>query len=316
MTKDKFMWAHLLHLGSNCWNEEGNTKGREHRSTPCASPELRFFKNEWEKHTLDLKNAGVNTLIIDIAEAMYYETHPELAVIGSWKRDKMLSEIERLQNLGFEIVPKLNFSACHDIWLKDYSRMLSTPVYYDVCRDLISEVCEVFKPRYFHLGMDEENYQIQRNFLYVAVRQRELWWHDLNFFIDCVEKYNARPWVWADPVWALPEEYVSKMPKEVIQSNWFYGGAFSEAEGLSERHKNCLDAFELLDKHGFDQVPTGSVWAVENNFSRLAEYCENHISKEHFLGMMQTTWERIDPDWMHVHNKAINQIKIAKSEKM
>ena len=29
----QFMWANLVHLGSNFWNEEGNTKGREQISS-------------------------------------------------------------------------------------------------------------------------------------------------------------------------------------------------------------------------------------------------------------------------------------------
>ena len=65
-----------------------------------------------------------------------------------------------LRALGIEPLPKLNFSTCHDAWLGPYSRMVSTPAYYDVCRDLIDEVAELFGgPRFFHLGMDEETAQ-------------------------------------------------------------------------------------------------------------------------------------------------------------
>ncbi len=313
MENNHFIWSQLVQLGSNCWNEEGNTKGREHRSTPCASPKLRFFKPEWDKHIEDLKNAGVNMLLIDLAEAMRYETHPELAVEGSWSRDRMMDEIERLQNMGFELVPKLNFSACHDVWLKDYSKMLSTPVYYDVCSDLIGEVCQVFQPKYFHLGMDEENAANQRNYLFAAMRQGELWWHDLYFLIDCVEKGGARPWVWSDLAWDHTEEYLRKMPREVIQSNWYYGGAFfPEDPGYGDYQKKCLVLFDLLEEKGYDQIPTGSVWAEEDNFVKLADYCKKRISPAHFMGMLQTSWERIDPDWMYVHEKAVKQIKLAK----
>ena len=84
MTNNDFMWSALIHLGSNMWNEEGNTTGREHRSTPCASPKLLFDRACWDKHVNDLKNAGVNTLIIDIGDAMLYESHPEIALEGSW----------------------------------------------------------------------------------------------------------------------------------------------------------------------------------------------------------------------------------------
>ncbi len=307
-----FMWANLVHLGSNLWNEEGHSKGREHRSTPCASPFLQFDRASWDRHMQDLKDVGVNTLIIDLAEAMRYESHPELAVAGSWNRDEMLKEIAKLRAMGFELVPKLNFSACHDVWLKDYSRMLSTPIYYQVVADLIHEVCEVFKPKYFHIGMDEETYENQRGSLCAVVRQYDLWWKDFYFMVDCVEKEGARSWIWSDYAWHHPDLFAKKMPKSVLQSNWYYWNELSDADGISETKKSYLAAFDLLEKYGYDQVPTGSVWAREDNFEVLTKYVTERVSPEHLLGMMQTTGERIDPDWMHVHDKAVKSIKNAK----
>jgi len=310
-----FMWANLVHLGSNMWNEEGNTKGREHRSTPCASPKLRFFRETWDAHMQELRDSGVNTLIIDVGESLRYESHPELAAEGAFTHDQMKAEVDKLKGMGFEVIPKLNFSACHDIWLKDYSRMLSTPVYYEVCRDVIRDVCEVFKPKHFHLGMDEETADHQRNFIYAVVRQGDLWWHDFYYLLDIVEKENARAWVWSDYMWHYPEIFLAKMPKTVVQNNWYYPGKFSEAdEGFTESMAMRLNAFRLLDEHGYDQVPTGSVFSAKDNIEKLTAFCKENISSEHLLGMMQTTWERIDPDWMHVHHAAAEHIAIAKQQ--
>ena len=305
-----FMWTHLVHLGSNMWNEEGNTRGREHRSTPCASPKLRFYRDLWDDHILKLKQVGVNALIIDVGEAMRYESHPELAVEGSWSHDEMRAEVERLKAMGFEVIPKLNFSACHDIWLKDYSRMLSTPIYYQVCKDVIEEVCKVFRPKYFHIGMDEENIQNQRNFDVAIVRQFDQWWKDFYYLVDLVEKQGARAWIWSDYMWSYPELFLERMPKSVIQSNWFYGNEFDTP---TERGEKILRCFDELDRHGFDQIPTGSVFYRHENFEGLTRYCSERISPEHFLGMMQTTWERIDPDWMQIHRAAENAISDAKA---
>ena len=85
MNNSQFMWAHLVHLGSNMWNEEGNTRGREHRSTPCASPVLRFDRALWDSHMQELKDSGVNTLIVDVGEAMLYESHPEISAEGAFE---------------------------------------------------------------------------------------------------------------------------------------------------------------------------------------------------------------------------------------
>ena len=314
MNDKTFMWAQLLQLGSNMWNEEGNTRGREHRSTPCASPIFLFDRAAWDSNILNLKAAGVNTLILDIGEAMRYESHPEIAVKDSWTHEQMSAEIDRLRALGFELVPKLNFSACHDVWLGVYSRMLSTPTYYEVCRDIIDEVCALFKPKYFHLGMDEETFGHQKNFEYAVVRNGDLWWKDFYFLVECVERNGARPWVWSDYIWNHPDIFIEKMPREVLQSNWYYSACFHEGEeGFSESNARYLAGFELLERHGYDQVPTGSIWSRENNFERLTEWCAERIAPERFLGMMQTVWERVDPAWMHKHNAAIEHIKIAKA---
>ena len=312
MGNNKFRWIELLHLGSNLWREEGNSKGREHRSTPEASPVFLFDRDCWNKHTEDLRTAGVDTLIIDVAEALKYESHPEINVRNSWDHDMMRAEIKRLEGMGFELIPKLNFSAAHDIWLKDYSRMLSTPTYYQVCKDLIDEVCSLFKPKHFHLGMDEETAQNQKGLYFAAIRQGDLWWHDLYYLVDCVEKNDARAWIWADMSWSQPDAFFSKMPRSIVQCNWYYTNIF-DRDALGDYWGGSLDAFKKMDALGYDQVPTGSVWSKVDNFEGLTKYCVENLSGDHLLGMMQTSWERIDPDWMHVHDSCVKTLTAAKN---
>ncbi len=72
---------------------------------------------------------GLTTVFMDLGEGMAYPSHPELAVPGTWSVEKMQKELARMRSLGLEPLPKLNFSTCHDAWLKDYHRMISTPQY-------------------------------------------------------------------------------------------------------------------------------------------------------------------------------------------
>ena len=285
---DSFMWSTLVHIGSNLWNEEGNTKGFEGNPRGVASSTLRFDKKLWHEYTEYLKEKGANTLIVDVCEAMRYDSHPELAVNGSLTKEEMRTEVERLKKMGFEVVPKLNFSSAHDIWMKDYSYMLATPKYREVCSDLIGEVCEVFCPKYFHLGMDEEDYKKQKNYDYIVIRQNDVWWKDFYHLVDCTEKNGARPWIWSDLVWTDPDNFIKKMPKDVLQSNWWYYLELDEQ--VSDKAKLRVGAYSLLDKHGYDQIPAGSNWAYKENFPLLVEYCKNNISGEHLCGFMQTHW--------------------------
>ena len=313
MSQEKtFMWSYLLQLGSNMWNEEGNTRTREGRSNQDAYPVLRFDRKLWDFQVMELKKAGVNTLVIDLGEAMFFESHPELAVSGSWSHDRMRAEVERLKALGFEVVPKLNFSAAHDAWLKEYSRMLSTSIYYQVCADIIKEVCDVFKPKYFHIGMDEETAGHQKNFDFVAIRQFDLWWKDLYFLVNCVEREGVRAWVWSDYIWNHEEEFLRKMPKSVVQTNWYYDNVFDVSQ-MEERRQIYVRAFDILSEQGYDQVPAGSVWAKYENFELLTKYCTEHISSESLMGLMQTSWERVAGPWMNRQKEAVDTIAAAKS---
>lgn len=291
MIKDDFMWTMLIHLGTNMWNEEGNTKtivGEPQDPEAIASSTLRCDRQLWDQVIEKARQAGVNTLIIDLGEGMVYESHPELAVKGSWTRDEMKAELARLRAMGFDVVPKMNFSAGHDIWLGEYSFMLGSSIYRQVCADLISEVCEVFKPKYFHLGMDEETWNDQSHLNYAVIRQNGVYWRDFYHLVDCVEKENVRPWIWSDRMWHHTDEFLEKMPKSVLQSNWYYSIDFAKPKDSLREHR--IKCFEILDQHGFDQVPTGSDFGYYENMEVLAKYCYERLNHDHLKGFMQTPW--------------------------
>ncbi|HXK45666.1 MAG TPA: Tat pathway signal protein, partial [bacterium] len=214
---------------------------------------------------------------------------------------KMKREIAKLRSMGIEPIPKLNFSTTHDAWLGPCSRCVSTDTYYAVCRDLIEEVCSIFdQSRFFHLGMDEETANHQRFALYAVMRQHTLWWHDLYFLIDQVEKQNVKAWVWSDYMWHHPDIFFKKMPESVVQSNWYYGKVFKSSI-------NYVKAYLELEEHCYDQIPTGSNWSFEENFSNMVSYCSRRISQKRLLGFLQTIWF---PTIKPFRKKHLNAIKI------
>ena len=293
--KKNMMWATLVHLGYNMWGDQLHwyIPGKlGHLSTDV----MRVDEQRWAEYTEKLAQNGCNTLVIDVGEALRYESHPELAVEGSWSREKMQKEIERLHALGFtEVIPKLNFGAGHDTWLKQYDHMLSSKIYYEVTRDLIHEAIEVFGTKHIHLGMDEEHYRFQnpkRRGLAI-IRRGNGWWRDLYHLVNCTEEMNARAWVWSDPVWYKPDEFVAKMPKSVIQCNWYYGARFENLtdDGPDHNDATYVRCFDLLDRHGFDQMPTGSnCYGAEQNLLDMTKYCTAHLSPDRFLGLMDAPW--------------------------
>ena len=118
-----FMWAYFGQFGHAMWRRRDDS--------------LAFDFSLWKEMTEKMAAGRLNVLVIDLGEALVYPSHPELRVKGSWEPERMREEIARLKRLGIMAVPKLNFSTCHDAWLGEYGRMVSTPEYYGVCADLI-----------------------------------------------------------------------------------------------------------------------------------------------------------------------------------
>ena len=85
------------------------------------------------------------------------------------------------------------------------------------------------RPRFFRLGMDAEDYGNQKYYKHVVIRQSDAWWRDFLFLVQEIEKGGARAWIWSDYVWHHPELLYRKMPKSVVQSNWYYDAKFDPA---------------------------------------------------------------------------------------
>ena len=288
----KKMGCMLIHLGTNLWYEEGNLNGGGGRvwKSP-ASDTLRFDRDVFYRYLDALRVEGIDTIVLDVAEGLAYESHPELAVNGSYSHAEMREMLEYMRSLGFSVIPELNFSTCHDIWLREYSRMVSTPKYYEVCRDLITEVCALFDAEYLHLGMDEENYPNQQFYDYAVVRQNDLWWHDLLFLVKCVEDCGARAMMWSDYARHRPDEFLRRIPRSVVQCNWYYFNRFADDYNtLDEEAMIRVRPFHLFAEAGIDQIATGSTEYDADCLLAMAKHLAGTIDNTHLLGFMQTTW--------------------------
>jgi hypothetical protein len=283
------IWACLLHLSFNMWEEYISP----HRPFRGFRPDLELSEPLWNDAISKMAGQGMNMVVIDLGDAIKYESHPEIAVRNAWTTERLRSELEKLRKMGLEPIPKLNFSAGHDTWLGEYSRMVSTKEYYDVCSDLIVEVCDLFgKPRFFHLGMDEESAGHQSHQRHVVVRKNDAWWNDFFFLVEAVENQGSRAWIWPDyMLWNNPEQFFKNMPKSVVQSNWYYGEDFDLVQTDGNRNK-YIKSYLDLKTHGYDQIPTGSFHAEnEKSIGNTVQFCRKHIQDEHLLGFLQSFWK-------------------------
>lgn len=278
------IWSYFLQLSVHMWDDEN--------SPPRGwDIETRYNENNncdpvmWDEIVDFIAERKFNMCVIDVGDGIHYESHPEISAPDAWDKDYMRQKLDAMRAKGIEPVPKLNFSACHHTWLKEYRHKVSTPEYYRACADVIGEVCEVFgNPRLFHLGMDEENYGNQRYREMVTIRGDRLWWHDMYFFFAECEKHGARPWIWSDYYWDHPDLFEKNMPKSVLQSNWYYYHFNGDTENKS------ISAYRRLDELGFDQVPGSSTWSVDVNERETLLYCKKRLDDSRLLGYLTIPW--------------------------
>lgn len=323
-SSDDLIWSILIHLGRNHGNdhipEEYNYEINKIESCDEARKwsnayrrELTFDESIWNDVLNEISGAGMNMLLIDLEDGIRYESHPEIAVKDAWSTTKLRDELAKVREMGIEPIPKLNFATTHDAWLGKYGRMVSSEPYYSVCRDLIEEVIDIFdKPRFFHLGMDEETYahQIKTQKL-VVLRQDDLWWHDFYFLVSEVERHSVRPWIWSDYGWHHPDQFFKKMPKSVLQSNWYYGSF--DTDKISDRAKKYINFYNELEAHGYDQVPTGSNHSNDLNMEATVAYCKNAIDTDRLAGFMTAPWRPTLPVCFETLKEAISQIMTARN---
>ena len=283
----KKMWAYLMHLSDNMWGDPGS------RIQIAPYQETLTLDEEVWKQTIDFLPAqGINTVLIDVGDAIEYERHPEISVKGAWSKDKLKKELDRMRAMGLTPLPKLNFSAGHDAWLGVYSRMLSTPIYYQVCKDVIEEVCEVFDtPEYFHLGLEEEDPVNQGGLSMIIVRQMDLLWHDIFYLFDCVEKAGSTPWIWSGLAQdeKMLDTFLQKMPRSVLQSNYFYNRIKKLPDGKYSVHS--VNVYGILDEAGFKQVPTVSFFeGYCLNAEQTLTLVKEDLHDDQVRGVMTAPW--------------------------
>lgn len=284
--------AYTIQLGRNMWCDRTGPAPVIEGYIQVMMPKYETFtkdKDTFRKLVNHAHSVGMNTIVINIGEGLTFESHPEINIEGSWTRDELKEEIEYIRALGMEPVPLMNFSATHDLWLGIYERMVATEEYYKVCADLIDEVCQVFdSPKYFHIGMDEENEKAQEFYNFATVRNEIVFCRDVNFFCDCIRKNGARPWMFTDSYLRFPDGFTESIAKDVIMSN-----QHSNFEGKTEKReaiKVLPIELEPLADAGYDIVLMSSSYRTSASPETATDYANKNISADRLIGTLCYTY--------------------------
>lgn len=291
MSENKMIWAFMMKMGSNMWGRKGEVWPYDNEDAEFLYHDEVYCDREiWKKVTDFLPQNGINTLLIDVGESIILDSHPELANPGSRTKQEVKEELARLRSMGLEPIPKLNFSCCHDAWLKDYAYMVGTETYNRVCCEVLDEVAEVFdRPKFFHLGLDEEMVNNQANFPVTRIRSPRQKLHDANLLFDVLRSKGIRPWIWADlevvEGFGGEETFQSVIPKDVLLSNAYYGELYRN-QGTSKR----AELYIKIGEWGYEQIPTCSRWFTFLNPRHTLRYCKANVRPESIVGYLDAPW--------------------------
>ena len=97
-------WARTC--GLTCRSRPGGRFKPEDLHLVCQADHLRFDETVWRILTERMHKVGMNMVVIDLGEAIQYQSHPELAVKGSWPVEKFRKELARLRGDGAGTYPE------------------------------------------------------------------------------------------------------------------------------------------------------------------------------------------------------------------
>ena len=284
---DKKIRAALLQLGSNIGRKKGYDGPPVKDEEDCIYREEMYCQKEvWTRVTNVLAKLAFNTVIIDIAEGVRLDSHPEIATKGAWSKEELREEIFRLRALGLDPIPKFNFSPAHSAWMGDWAYRFGTPEFDVFCKDIIEETIDLFDtPTFFHIGEEEESAALQHNYISIT-RCPKKKAEDVRFLFDVILKKGVRPAIWMDP--DVFEALEGDVPREVLFFTWNYGMQ-REVEMLEQ----TSDYMKMIHRYatlGYDVVPTVSTWSWHLNAKEIMKACKKHVPQERIAGYTTASW--------------------------
>lgn len=176
-----------------------------------------------------------NAVVIDVENAVRYRRLPQIARGHSQPMSVLRDLVRKAKAYGLEVIPKTNFSKSekyrHNDWFEPYHRLPDGPEYWRLAGKVMDELIEVIRPRYYHIGMDEDHRPTTE---YVAA---------VKALRDHLSARDVTPIMWLDIDKPYQPEVESKMrealdllPREnLILTHWQYHGRSFNAAGEIRR---------------------------------------------------------------------------------
>ncbi len=222
------------------------------------------------------------------ADTFRYETHPELLRGRFLEKDQYVKLVDLLRSGGVEPVPLHNMSDGHNTkGGHPYPFLGDGETYFWAMTELIDERLEVFRPKYFHLGMDEEQFTQRIKYPKRTLKQ----WRDVaTRFTEHCRRRGVATMMWSDQIWNVAPDYkwwpsgrrgtkgyyayLATFPSDLFLVNWLY-----------YEHR-----FPMMEQQAKSRLCTilASYWGGGEPHVRLVKQLRPKYSN--IPGMMGTMW--------------------------
>ena len=176
--------------------------------------------------------AGMNLLVLDVADGVKYKSHPELKRPYSIPMRSLRRICTAAGRNGIEVVPKLNFARSHyhqhNQWFRPHANdrgHFDDERYWTTAFEVIDELIDAVKPkRFFHVGMDEDHSRSYTQYaeaicaLHAGLRRRKL---------RTVMWKDAHDW---PPIQCHTEKALfaeRRIPTDIVQIPWCYSSVLT-----------------------------------------------------------------------------------------
>jgi len=226
--------------------------------------------------------ARFNHLIIDVADGVRYRSHPELARPYSIRMAGFRKLVRLARSLGMEVIPKLNFAKSfgkhhHNAWMRPYNTLPDDEAYYRHAFALMGELVRVVRPRYFHIGMDEDEAHTHAGYV-EKVRRLNAWLRAREIrtiqWIDLGKRYQKK-------IEKKMRAAVGRLPKDVILTHWQY-------------HGRIFDWVAWIRARGYKVL--GGTGGRKGGFEAIRAFAQR-AAAQGAMGMISTHWVPLQRKW-------------------
>jgi hexosaminidase len=256
-----------------------------------------------KKFALKLKEAGMNTLIMEWEGTYPFEKHPLIPSRYAYTKEEVVSFMKYCNSLGIDVIP-LQQSFGHVEYIlrnerykklredqKDYSQVcpLETAADQALFTDLFTELAATHTSKYIHIGGDE-TYLLGHDEKCKRKAEQEgkskLYTDYIKMLCDIVIKLGKTPVLWADIALKYPEA-IRFLPRGTIFIDWNYGW---DMNYFGDHKKLMESGFEIWGSPSLRSNPDNyNLTDWEKHFNNIRDFLPvaNQLG---YKGMVMTSW--------------------------